>query len=63
MEINITVVDLNDHTPTFLNPLTLITILEGVEIGMFLTDFDISDSDSGDLGEDGVIFAIIAGRV
>ena len=61
--INITVMDLNDHIPTFLNPLPSIEISERVDIGEILTDFDVSDSDSGDLGEDGVRFAIVAGTV
>ncbi|CAI8003227.1 Protocadherin Fat 4 [Geodia barretti] len=36
--INITVMDLNDHIPTFLNPLPSIEISERVDIGEILTD-------------------------
>lgn len=61
LEINITVLNFNDHTPTFINPLTFTTISEGAAIGRYLTDFSVADSDSGDFGVQGVNFAIIAG--
>ena len=61
MEINITVLDFNDHTPMFLNPVTFVNIPEGVAVGTVLTDFNVTDSDSGDLGEQGVRFSIAAG--
>lgn len=62
-EINITVLDFNDHTPTFLNPVTSVSISEGVAPGTVLTDFNVTDSDSGLLGNLGVVFSIVAGTV
>ena len=61
MQINVTVLDFNDHTPVFVNPVTSVPILEGVAIGTVLTEFNVIDGDSGDFGADGVRFSIVAG--
>ena len=61
VEINITVEDFNDHTPTFLNPVTSVSISEGVAEGTVLADFNVTDSDSGGRGVLGVRFSIVAG--
>ena len=63
MEVNITVLDINDHTPMFLNPLLSTRIPESSPPGTVLTDFNVTDSDSGDLGVQGVRFSIVAGTV
>ena len=62
-EINITVLDFNDHTPIFLNPVTSVSVSEGVAPGTILTDFNVTDSDSGLFGVLGVIYSIVAGMV
>ena len=62
-EINITVLDFNDHTPMFLNPVTSVSVSEGVAPGTVLTDFNVTDSDSGLQGVLGVVFSIVAGMV
>lgn len=62
-EINITVLDFNDNTPMFLNPMTSVFISEGVSPGTVLTDFNVTDSDSGSRGVLGVVFSIAAGMV
>lgn len=60
-EINITVLDFNDHTPIFLNPVTSVSVSEGVAPGTILTDFNVTDSDSGLFGVLGVVYSIVAG--
>ena len=62
VEINITVEDFNDNFPVFLNPLTLASISEGVAVGTVLTDFNVTDVDSGLRGVAGVRFSIVAGQ-
>ena len=61
MEINITVEDFNDHAPTFLNPVTFVSVSEGVAEGTVLADFNVTDNDSGERGVLGVRFSIVAG--
>ena len=39
----------------------MVTISEGVPIGTILTDFNVTDADSGERGTNGVRFAIVAG--
>lgn len=63
VEVNITVEDFNDHIPMFLNPVTFISISEGVAVGTVLTDFNVTDSDSGSQGVLGVAFTIVAGMI
>lgn len=41
----------------------MVTISEGVPIGTILTDFNVTDVDSGDRGLRGVRFTIVAGTV
>jgi hypothetical protein len=60
-DINITVLDFNDHTPIFVNPMTYVEILEGAQVGTIVADFNVIDRDSGDRGEQGVRFSIVAG--
>ena len=63
MEVNITILDFNDHVPMFLNPVTVTALPESVPIGTVITDFNVTDSDSGDLGSRGVRFSIVAGTL